>query len=150
MSSTAGKYTGVSHVVSVGIVISPLSKQMRNRGWIPGRGKSIFRRVGINYERWLLASWGQFISLSICPSNRTEQLSSEWIKLLNFRRLRPPLWSSGQSFWLQIQRSRVRFPALPDFLSSCWSGTGSTQPREINWGATWIKKVAAPGLDNRD
>ena len=23
--------------------------------------------------------------------------------------------SSGQSFWLQIQRSRVRFPALPDF-----------------------------------
>ena len=26
---------------------------------------------------------------------------------------RPPLWSSGQSFWLQIQRSRVRFPALP-------------------------------------
>jgi hypothetical protein len=26
------------------------------------------------------------------------------------------LWSSGQSSWLQIQRSRVRFPALPDFL----------------------------------
>ena len=37
--------------------------------------------------------------------------------------LRPPLWSSGQSFWLQIQRSRVRFPALPDF-------SESTQPRE--------------------
>ena len=52
----------------------------------------------------------------------------------------PPLWSSGQSFWLQIQRSRFRFPALPDFLSSSWSGTGSTQPREVNWGATWIKK----------
>ena len=43
---------------------------------------------------------------------------------------RPPLWSSGQSFWLQIQRSRVRSPALPDFLSSSGSGTGSTQPRE--------------------
>ena len=28
---------------------------------------------------------------------------------------RPPLWSSGQSFWLQIQRSRVRLPAVPDF-----------------------------------
>jgi len=41
-----------------------------------------------------------------------------------------PLWSSGQSLWLQIQRSRVRSPALPDFLSSSGSGTGSTQPRE--------------------
>ena len=46
--------------------------------------------------------------------------------------LRPPLWSIGQSFWLQIQRSRVRFPVLPDFLSSSGSGTGSTQPREVN------------------
>jgi hypothetical protein len=27
---------------------------------------------------------------------------------------RPPLWSSGQSPWLQIQRSRVRFSELPD------------------------------------
>ena len=26
------------------------------------------------------------------------------------------------------------------FLSSSGSGSGSTQPREVNWGATWIKK----------
>jgi hypothetical protein len=45
---------------------------------------------------------------------------------------RLPLRSSGQSFWLQIQRSWVRFPALPDFLRSSGSGTGSTQPREDN------------------
>jgi hypothetical protein len=44
----------------------------------------------------------------------------------------PPLWSSGQSLWLHIQRSRVRSPVLPDFLSSSGSGTGSTQPREVN------------------
>jgi hypothetical protein len=32
--------------------------------------------------------------------------------------------------------ARVRFPALPEQKSS-GSGTGSTQPREYNWGATW-------------
>jgi hypothetical protein len=53
---------------------------------------------------------------------------------------RPPLWSSGESSWLQIQRSRVGFRALPDFLRSSGSGTGSTQPREDNWGATWMEK----------
>jgi hypothetical protein len=41
----------------------------------------------------------------------------------------PPLWSGGQSSWLQV---RVRFPALSDFLRSSGSGTGSTQPREYN------------------
>jgi hypothetical protein len=48
------------------------------------------------------------------------------------RKRRPPLWSGGQSFWLQIQRSWVRFPALPDFLRNSGSGTGSSQPREDN------------------
>ena len=58
----------------------------------------------------------------------------------------PPLWSSGQSFWLQIQRSRVRSPALPDFLSS----SGSTQPREVKLRSYLNKKVAAPGSENRE
>jgi hypothetical protein len=40
------------------------------------------------------------------------------------------MWSSGQhSSGLQIHRSRVRFPALPDFVRSSGSGTGSAQPR---------------------
>jgi hypothetical protein len=34
------------------------------------------------------------------------------------------MWSSGHSSWLQIQRSRVRFPAITDFLISSGSGTG--------------------------
>ena len=68
---------------------------------------------------------------------------------LEWEMFRPPLWSSGQSFWLQIQRSLVLFPALPDFLSSSGSGTGSTQPREVNWGATWIKSSGS-GPENRD
>jgi hypothetical protein len=44
----------------------------------------------------------------------------------------PPLWSSGQSSWLQIQLSRVRYPALPDFQRSSGSGPGSTHSREDN------------------
>jgi hypothetical protein len=63
-----------------------------------------------------------------------------WILRMSVGHLWPPLSSSGQSSWLQIQRSRVRFPALPDFLRSSGSGTGSTQPRHDNWGATWMKK----------
>jgi hypothetical protein len=58
--------------------------------------------------------------------------TSYWIIIVYVRLRGPPLWSSGQSFWLQIQRFQVRFPALPDFLRSRGSGTGSTQPREDN------------------
>jgi hypothetical protein len=36
-------------------------------------------------------------------------------------------------------RGRVRFTAVPDFLRSSGSGTGSTQPLEYNWGTTWKK-----------
>jgi hypothetical protein len=46
---------------------------------------------------------------------------------------RPPLWSSDQSSWLQIQRSSFDSrPALPDFLGSIGSRTGSTPPHEYN------------------
>jgi hypothetical protein len=41
----------------------------------------------------------------------------------------PPLWSSDYSFWLQMQRSRVQFLTLPDFLRSSESETKSLQPR---------------------
>jgi hypothetical protein len=51
----------------------------------------------------------------------------------------PPVWCSGQSSWLQVQRSRVWFPALAEFPRRSDSGMGSTQPREYNW-ATWMEK----------
>jgi hypothetical protein len=41
------------------------------------------------------------------------------------------LWSSGKTSWLQTPKSRVRFPALPDFLCSNGSRMGSTQ---LLWG----------------
>jgi hypothetical protein len=50
----------------------------------------------------------------------------------------PPLWSSGS--WLQIQKFRVLFQEIPDFLRNGGSGTGSTQPREYLLEATWKKE----------
>jgi hypothetical protein len=62
----------------------------------------------------------------------------------------PPLWSTGLLvYWLQIQRSRVRFPALPDFLRSSGFGTGSTQPlstTEVLLG----RKSSGSGLGRRE
>jgi hypothetical protein len=51
------------------------------------------------------------------------------------------LWSSGQRSWLQIQRSRVRFPALPDFSDTLlvWNGVHSP-----SWGD--ISKLTAVGI----
>jgi hypothetical protein len=76
------------------------------------------------------------IRKSASPKRKSEMLSPESTFSAVHYGSGPLLWSSGQSFWLQIHKSRVRFPALPDFLRSRGSGMGSTQPREDNWGAT--------------
>jgi hypothetical protein len=49
----------------------------------------------------------------------------------------PPLWSE---FLATDPEVRVRFPALPDFLSS-GSGTRSTQPRQYNLGEVGCSSV---------
>jgi hypothetical protein len=48
-----------------------------------------------------------------------------------------------RSSWLQTQRSRVRFPPLPDFLRSGGFVMGSTQPRELLEGKErlWSRKL---------
>jgi hypothetical protein len=55
-------------------------------------------------------------------------------------------WSEFQATNPEV---RVRFPALSDFLRSSGSGTGSTQPREYNSGATWKKKYRLRFLNSR-
>jgi hypothetical protein len=47
---------------------------------------------------------------------------------------------------LQIQRSRVRFPALPDFLRSSASGTRSMRESE----ELLQRKSSSSGLDDQD
>jgi hypothetical protein len=55
----------------------------------------------------------------------------------------PPLWwSSGQSSWLQIQMSRVRFPAQPNFLRN--SGFMSTIEELLG------RNNSGSGLENRE
>jgi hypothetical protein len=84
---------------------------------------------------WLLAV-GNALSQSTITSDNTH------LPLLYYCECNkiPPLWSSGHSSCLQIQRSWVRFPPQPDFPRSTESGTGSAKPREYNWGTTWKKK----------
>jgi hypothetical protein len=62
----------------------------------------------------------------------------------------PPLWSSGQSSCLVTQRSRVRFPTRPHFLSSTVVlERGPLSICEDKWEATW-KKSSGWGLENWD
>jgi hypothetical protein len=80
--------------------------------------------------------------ISICSGNVLSLLLSAK-HLLSVRHsilssvvsLWPPLWSSGQSSWLQIRRPG--FDSRHYQKKSSRSETGSTQPREYNWGATW-------------
>jgi hypothetical protein len=61
----------------------------------------------------------------------------------------PPLWSSGQSSWLQSQRSRVRFPALSDF----WKVVGLEQgPLSLVSiiEELLVGKSSGSGLENRE
>jgi hypothetical protein len=74
-----------------------------------------------SHRRENLKSYVNLLSENSSANIMTEEVCPTW----------PPLWSSGQTSWLQIQRSQVRFPALSDFLSSSGSGTAPTQPL---WG----------------
>jgi hypothetical protein len=74
---------------------------------------------------------------TLCGLGASRRTGSLHLAAMLFR---PPLWSSGRSSRPQIQRSRIRFLALPHSLRSNWSEIGPTEPCDGNWGATWMKK----------
>jgi hypothetical protein len=105
---------------------------------------SVFRDNASGSKLLTLVSCLDYYSTLKTEATCSSETSVDFQRNTSLKKIRkaipgPPLWSSGQSSLIQIQRSRVRFPALPDFLRSSGSGTGSTQPRECKWGATWRK-----------
>jgi hypothetical protein len=96
---------------------------------------------------WSLLGCNNVCLEEIVAFRRNSTLLSSGLKSKPSNKPQTPLWSRGQSSWLQIHRSRVRFPALSDSLRSSGSGTESTQPREDKW-ATWMEKSGS-GLENR-
>jgi hypothetical protein len=83
------------------------------RGWTYG----FMRRARRFLCSWVTASFSRRILL---------YGSTKW----------PPLLCSGQSSWLQIRRPGFDSQHYQKKKSSR-SGTGPTQSREYNWGATW-------------
>jgi hypothetical protein len=96
---------------------------------------SAFYRIRCELEmKWIYIS-------RVCHPGHIFQLNNLCTQILiNFSMDNMPdrLSFSSQSSWLQIKRSG--FAALPDFLRSSGSGTGSTQPHEYNSATTWKKK----------
>jgi hypothetical protein len=85
-----------------------------------------------------------FFSPDVTPSSSVRALNVEvmvtqLLKVLRYLPFKfpsvvrgPLLWFSSHNSWLQIQRSRVRFSALPDFLTSIESEMRPAQPRKDN------------------
>jgi hypothetical protein len=77
----------------------------------------IVTSVTICTDHVILLGWlhGGVETVKTCISHggNKESITGEGCFTMCSYTVGPPLWSSGQSFWLQIQRSRVRFPALP-------------------------------------
>jgi hypothetical protein len=86
-----------------------------------------------------LVFWFFCILLKVQPINIVSELSYCSIAPY-YREARGSI--VGWGTMLQAVRLQVQYwmRSFWDFLRSSGSGTGSTQPREDNWGATWMTK----------
>jgi hypothetical protein len=79
-----------------------------------------------------------------CGGNNSEPIYCQYIK-----HDRPPLWSSGQSFWLLTQRSGFDSQRYQIFWVAVGLERGPLSPCESKWGVTW-KKSSGSGLEDWD
>jgi hypothetical protein len=104
------------------------------RSWYAENGspsvKSLTGLLNSHYTYWASVSdaitnlyWGDgtVVQCTSVDCRNINSLSVSWYLIL---------WNNS---------SRLRSPALPDFLRNSGFGTWSTQPREYNWGATWLR-----------
>jgi hypothetical protein len=104
---------------------STRTDKMKLTTWNPNSKENISR-----HEVWkqVQVGWRKHLKCFLKYKIHPKEISARWSTRNDgeVKVLRLPLWSSGQSSWLQIQRYLVRFPTLPDFLRSSGSGTGSS------------------------
>jgi hypothetical protein len=88
-----------------------------------------------------LIMWIRIIKASLLPAVKIETLV--------MLQVRPPLWSSGQSSWLQIRRPG--FDSRHYLKKKCsGSGTGCTQPREYKLRSYLIEKWRLLSIEPRN
>jgi hypothetical protein len=90
---------------------TPLIQEVRKPPWRPHALREWCSNVFLLQEQ-------QFI-------RRCHVVMTMYMKTRFLLRAWPPLWSTGQSSYLQIERSRVPFLVVTDFLRSSGSGMGS-------------------------
>jgi hypothetical protein len=92
---------------------------------------NVLRPYSVNYNE--MATCECILSYIECPDEGMYVVKQSYCRLRIFPNtgfMGPPLWSSGQSSWLQIRRPG--FDSRSYQKKSSGSGKGFTQPREYN------------------
>jgi hypothetical protein len=90
----------------------------------------VLRYLDYDFPPFRVKYHKHLIRLDFCTLTTLLKGSENIYFYLRINQHRPPLWSSGQSSWLQIRRPG--FDSRHYHKKSSGSGTGSTQPREYN------------------
>jgi hypothetical protein len=135
-----------------------MSKRRTNTSsfWFPHRTDSLSSRCKYTDEG--RSQWSRGLRHEISSTSRTlascvRTVLKAWMSVcvysVSVLGSGPPLWSSGHSSWLHIQRSGVRFLALPDFLRSRKPRLTAVGIRCADYVTPSIRKVGTNFADKR-